>query len=101
MFDKDIRPVDPDEIEDFSNIKDFAPAGRNVLKKNEWETNIFLLQKIKGYMNRRNADSYIFVSAQSASGEDRPAGRPPPPPPHFWFSVLLLKIIFSTQLNRD
>ncbi len=33
VFDKDIRPVDPNEIEDFNNIKDFAPAGRNVLKK--------------------------------------------------------------------
>lgn len=32
VFDKDIRPVDPNEIEDFNNIKDFAPAGRNVLK---------------------------------------------------------------------
>jgi len=32
VFDKDIRPVDPNEIEDFNNIKDFASAGRNVLK---------------------------------------------------------------------
>jgi UTP--glucose-1-phosphate uridylyltransferase len=32
VFDKDIRPVDPNEIKDFNNIKDFAPAGRNVLK---------------------------------------------------------------------
>lgn len=32
VFDKDIKPVDSNEIKDFRHLKDFAPAGRNVLK---------------------------------------------------------------------
>jgi len=32
LFDKNIRPVDPGELDDFTNIKEFASAGRNVLK---------------------------------------------------------------------